>query len=172
MEVILLINKDMIMIKQYFIVTAMCFFSLSVYADQSNLHQNCVSAMIKAKSAEQNSTEYSVFAEKACSCLLEKSPSGDVNDKKINKLCIFSGMLHAVTDDLDKNASNSEMMEACKKMVHINNPKPTDEDMNTVNAFCQCAQPKLLELFKKSDSMTDKEYDDGINGIAENCSAN
>ena len=157
--------------KQLFIITVLCLFSLSTYADQGELHQNCVNAIVKEKIPEQDSTEYSNFADNACSCLLEKSPSG-VNDKKINKLCIFSGMLHAVTDDLDKNASDSELMKACESMVNINNPKPTNEDLKGVSAFCQCAQPKLSGLFQKSDSMTDKEYDAGVNGIAESCSAN
>lgn len=160
------------MIKQLFIVTAIGLFSLSAYAEQSNLHQSCVNAVMKEKIPDQKNEQYSLFADKTCGCLLEKSPSGEVSDKKINKLCIFSGMLHAVTDDLDKNASDTELMDACKSMLHINNAKPTDEDTKIVNAFCQCAQPKLSELFKKSDSMSDKEYDDGINGIAESCSAN
>lgn len=160
------------MIKQFLIVTTMCLFSLSTYADPNALHQNCVTALTKEKAPDQDGAAYGVFAENACTCLLEKSPTGDVSDKKINKTCIFSGMLHVVTDDLDKATSGEDMTKACNSMLNINNPKPSKEDETVVTAFCQCAQPKLLDLFKQSDSLSDKQYDDGITAIAEGCSAN
>jgi hypothetical protein len=160
------------MMKQFLIVTTMCLFSLSTYADSSTLHQNCVSAFAQQKAPDQDAAEYGVFAENACNCLLEKSPTGDVSDKSVNRTCILSGMLHVVTDNLDKDTSADDMTKACNSMVSVNNSKPSKDDETLVNGFCQCAQPKLLELFKQSDAMSDKQYNDGITAIAQSCSSN
>lgn len=163
------------MIKKLWIIYAavVCLFSAPIYAAQEELHQSCMEAMLKDEKPQNNTPELKKFTGQMCDCLIAKmNKNNEVDNKTLSKTCFFSSLLHYATDDLEENATDSEMMTACRGMLNVHKDKTSDNELKMVADFCQCAQPQLLDLFKKSDSMTDKQYDEGIYSIAGACSAN
>lgn len=161
-------------IKKLFILFSFCILSAPIFAEQDANFQSCMKAITKHDTPENNTPEYKKFNETMCDCMVEQLKSNHNNEdsNKITKTCFFNALLHYATDNLDTNTTDSDMMSACKNMLNVSKDKSSDKEQKMVADFCQCAQPKLLDLFKQSDSMTDQQYKEGIYSIADTCSAN
>jgi hypothetical protein len=86
-------------------------------------------------------------------------------------------LLHDAMDSLEEEvglseAKESDITEYCQDRWNLVYPKQSEEDKKITAAYCECAKPKLLDLIKQSDNMTDKQYDAGINDVAAACSGN
>ena len=86
-------------------------------------------------------------------------------------------LLHDTMDSLEEEvglteAKDTDFMEYCQDRWNLIYPKPTDEGKKFTQAYCECAKPKLMDLIKQSDKMTDKQYNDGVDSVAAACSAN
>ncbi|MGL5742249.1 MAG: hypothetical protein ACRCXC_06725 [Legionella sp.] len=150
-----------------------CILSAPIFADQDADHKSCMKAITKNDTPGNNTPEYKKFNETMCDCLIEQAKNArTVDSTKISKICFFNALLHYATDDLNTNTTASDMMTACKNLLNVNKDKATDGELKMVAVFCECAQPKLLDLFKQSDSMAEKQYKDGLYSIADSCSAN
>lgn len=66
---------------------------------------------------------------------------------------------------------DSDVTNHCQDRWNLIYPNLSDADKQKTVAYCDCAKPKLMALIKQSDNMTDKQYDESIDGIAADCSS-
>ncbi len=157
------------------------FFSFTVHADpqqQSGDFQTlCTDAWMKKADEAKDKLDYKNFGEKYCGCAAKQSLDNDDAVKKAIQLCMSRTLLHDAMDSLEEEitlskAKESDINDYCLDRWSVVLPKQTDDDKKLINSYCQCAQPKLMELIKKSDNMTDKEYEAGIDKVADDCADN
>ncbi len=165
------------MIKKILVLAVSCALAAPVYAGVEEDHASCMKAMTKGDKLEDNTPEQRALVEKWCDCLvtqvnlLKESKATNVDSSKVSQSCYLTASLHQVTDNLKDDATPADLMTACQGMMNVGNYKASGEDLKKLNTFCQCAQPKLADLWEKSDSMSDKDYDAGLYSMSEKCSA-
>lgn len=157
------------------------FVSLTVHADpqpQSGDFQTlCTGAWMKKADEAKDKVDYQNFGEKYCNCASKQPLDNDAAVKKAIQLCMSRTLLHDSMDSLEEEinlskAKESDINDYCLDRWSLVLPKQTDDDKKLINSYCQCAQPKLMALIKQSDNMTDKEYEAGIDKVADDCADN
>lgn len=165
-------------IKQVLIATTVGFLSLSSYAEPSESFQTvCINSWMKKINDSSDKVDFKNFGEKYCTCAAAQPLDNDAAIQKAIQLCMSRTLLHDAMDSLEEEvglseAKDTDINEYCEDRWNLIYPKQTDEDKKITTAYCECAKPKLMDLIKKADSMTDKQYDEGINDVAAACSGN
>lgn len=137
----------------------------------------CIDSWMKkaAKSADQ--VDYKNFGEKYCACASTQPLTNDAAIKNAIQLCMSRTLLHDAMDSLEEevgltDAKDTDIDEYCQDRWSLIYPNQTDADRKGITAYCECAKPKLLELIKQSETITDKQYSETIDTIAQACSEN
>ena len=166
------------MIKQVLVATTVGFLSLSSYAQAGESFQTvCINSWMQKIGDSAEKVDYKNFGEKYCSCAANQPLDNDAAIQKAIQLCMSRTLLHDAMDSLEEEvglseAKDTDINEYCDDRWNLVYPKQTDEEKKVTAAYCECAKPKLLDLIKQSDTMTDKQYDDGIDSVAAACSGN
>ncbi|KTC82726.1 hypothetical protein [Legionella cincinnatiensis] len=156
-------------------------FSLTVYADaqqqSSDFQTICTDAWMKKADKAKDKVDYKNFGEKYCSCAAKQPLENDDAVKKAIQLCMSRTLLHDAMDSLEdeitlSKAKESDINDYCLDRWSVVLPQQTEDDKKLINAYCQCAQPKLMDLIRQSDTMTDNEYEAGIDKVADHCVEN
>ncbi|WP_298625115.1 hypothetical protein [uncultured Legionella sp.] len=168
--------------KKIFIAFTVLFFSLTSYADEPASGANaflsaCTNSWMSKADKAADKVDYKNFGEKYCTCASQQPLDNDAAIKKAIQLCMSRTLLHDAMGSLEEevglsDAKDTDLIEYCQDRWNLIYPQQTDDVKKLTTAYCECAKPKLLDLIKQSDSMTDKQYDDSINTIALDCSGN
>lgn len=159
-------------LKRISIFALTMLFSLLVNADAAGDFQTrCTEGWMKHADEAKDKVDFKNFGEKFCSCAA-KQPLDD--KEKAAKVCMSRTLLHDAMDSIEDDiglskAKDSDVADYCQDRWDLVLPKPTDEDKKLITAYCECAKPKLVELLKKSKDMTDKQYYDEIDSVADAC---
>ncbi|KTD40222.1 hypothetical protein [Legionella parisiensis] len=156
-------------------ILALTMLSLSVNADSAEDFQTrCTEAWMKHAEEAKDKVDFKNFGEKYCSCAAKQPLDNEAAFQKAAKLCMSRTLLHDAMDSIEDDiglskAKDSDVADYCQDRWDLVLPKPTDEDKKLITAYCECAKPKLVELLKKSNDMTDKQYYSEIDDVADTC---
>lgn len=151
---------------------------LSTTAQSAESFQTmCINSWMKKIDASADKVDYKNFGEKYCGCAATQPLDNDASIQKAVQLCMSRTLLHDAMDSLEEEvglseAKDTDIIEYCNDRWTLVYPKQTAADKQVTTAYCECAKPKLMDLIKESDNITDKQYDDGINNVAAACSGN
>ncbi|CDZ76554.1 hypothetical protein BN59_00828 [Legionella massiliensis] len=143
---------------------------------QESFETICISSWMKRLNDVQDKVSYKNFGEKYCACALTQPLDTDAAVDKAIQVCMSRILLHdamdAVEDEigLDK-ATDKDVNQYCQDRWKLIYPQMSEQAQQNTNAFCTCAQPKLMTLINSSDGMTDKEYYAQIDSVAASCSS-
>lgn len=164
------------------ISAATVLFSFASYADGAaqsgaSFLSSCTNSWMGKADQATDKVDYKNFGEKYCTCASQQPLDSDAAIKKAIQLCLSRTLLHDAMDALEEevglsDAKDSDLTEYCLDRWNLIYPQQNEEAKKVTTAYCECAKPKLLDLIKQSESMTDKQYDDSINVIAADCSGN
>ncbi|STY31046.1 Uncharacterised protein [Legionella wadsworthii] len=139
-----------------------------------DFQSRCTDAWMKKADEAKDKVDFKNFGEKFCGCAAKQPLGNDAAMTKAAKLCMSRTLLHdamdSIEDDVGLNkAKDTDVADYCQDKWDLVLPKPTEDDKKLTNSYCECAKPKLVELLKKANDMTDKQYDDEIDKIADAC---
>lgn len=137
----------------------------------------CVDTWMKKGGQASDKVDYKNFGEKYCTCASTQPLDSDAAIKKAIQICMSRTLLHDAMDSLEEEvglseAKDTDVMEYCQDRWNLIYPNQTDADKKVTGAYCECAKPKLLDLLKQSDNITDSQYSESIDNIAAACSGN
>lgn len=163
-------------LKQLSIVATTCLLAGSVYAADS-FQSVCINSWMQKIGGAADKVDYKNFGEKYCGCAAGQPLDNDAAIQKAIQLCMSRTLLHDAMDSLEEEvglseAKDTDVKEYCEDKWNLIYPKQTDEDKKFTSAYCECANPKLMDLMKQADNLTDKQYDEGIDTVAASCSGN
>ncbi|CEG56930.1 hypothetical protein [Legionella fallonii] len=170
-------------VKNVLAVSAVGLLSLSatVHAADEDFLGACTNAWMQKINDSAEKVDYKNFGEKYCTCasnqLRDKKDLTQDMLQKAMQLCMSRTLLHDAMDSVEEEvglseAKDTDVMEYCEDRWKLIYPKQTDDDKKITTAYCECAKPKLMDLIKQADNMTDKQYDDAIDSVAAACSGN
>jgi hypothetical protein len=169
-----------ILLNKIFIIVTVVLFSFTSYADDSAQKTNpfltaCTNSWMSKADQASDKVDYKNFGEKYCTCASLQPLDNDVAIKKAIQLCMSRTLLHDAMDSLEEevglsDAKDTDLTEYCQDRWNLIYPQQTDDVKKLTTAYCECAKPKLFDLIKQSESITDKQYEDSINTIAADCS--
>ncbi|MDR3443497.1 MAG: hypothetical protein P4L65_10870 [Legionella sp.] len=163
------------------LVLVVGIFSFATYAESTaapsseSFQTTCTNAWMKNAADVKDPVDYKNFGEKYCGCAAKEPLDNDAAVQKAVQLCMSRTLIHDAMDSMEdevglSKAKDSDIMEYCQDRWNLLYPKQTDEDKKLIAAHCECAKPKIVELIKQSDKMTDKQYDEGLDAVAAACS--
>ena len=168
------------MIKQILIAAVAGFFSFAIHADPAkpagvSFQAACTNAWMEKSADAKDKVDYKNFGEKYCGCAAAQPLDDDAAVQKAIHVCMSRTLLHDAMDSMEdeiglSKAKDTDIAEHCQDRWDLIYPKQTDADKKQTMAYCECAKPKLMDLVKQSDSMTDKQYDEGVDAVAATCS--
>jgi hypothetical protein len=169
-------------IKLILIAPVISLLAYSAHADNASqpaptFQENCINSWMKKGDAAKDKVDYKDFGEKYCGCAAAQKLNSDEAVKKAIQVCLSRTLLHDAMDSLEEEvglseAKDTDVQEYCEDRWNLIYPKQTDEDKKFTTAYCECAKPKLMDLIKQSENMTDKQYADAIDNVAAVCSGN
>lgn len=169
-------------IKLIFITPVIYLLAYSAHADKTSqpgatFQEGCISKWMKKADEATDKVDYKDFGEKYCGCAATQPLDSAAAIKKAIQVCMSRTLLHDTMDSLEEEvglseAKDSDLQEYCQDRWNLIYPKQTDEDKKFTTAYCECAKPKLMDLIKQSDTITDKQYAEAIDKVAANCSGN
>lgn len=138
---------------------------------------DCNKAWMEMAGNTSDKDEYKNFGEKYCSCAAGKSLNSKDEIAKAAQICMSQTLLKDTMDGLGdsvglKNLTQESIQTGCQDKWKIIYPEMDDKLMTSVTSYCQCASPKLMELNKNRDNVTDKQWYDTIETIANDCAGN
>lgn len=139
-------------------------------------HQVCVKSWMGRLNDVKDKVDFQNFGEKYCTCAETQQPL-DSNDA-INhaaQVCMSRTLLEDAVDNLSDEvglteAKPTDFDEYCMDRWQLVYPTMDDNDKKAAANYCECAKPKLLELFKDSTQATDQAFVKAIDGVAATCS--
>lgn len=155
-------------------------FSLPTYADAAggggDFQTICTNSWMKKADDAKDKVDFKNFGEKYCGCAAKLPLDNDAAVQKAIHICMSRTLLHDAMDSLEdevglSKAKDSDIADYCQNRWDLIYPKQSDEDKKLITAYCECAKPKLTDLLKRSNDMTDKQYDAEIDTVADACSA-
>lgn len=161
------------------IVLAIAFGTMSVTAtaDNADFLSVCTKSWMAHSEQAKDKVDYKNFGEKYCGCAATQPLDSQDAIKKAIQVCMSRTLLHDAMDSLEedvglKEAKDSDVSEYCMDRWTLIAAGQSAEAQSAASAYCECAKPKLMDLIKGSDNMTDKQYDEQIDTIAGACSGN
>lgn len=165
-------------LRQVLIAVTISLLACSSYAEVNPAFQTeCVNSWMKNADQATDKVDYKNFGEKYCGCAAGLPLDNEQAVQKAIQLCMSRTLLHDAMDSVDEEvglseAKDTDIDEYCQDRWTLIYPHQSDADKKVTTAYCECAKPKLLDLIKQSDNMTEKQYNDSIDSIAANCSGN
>lgn len=154
-------------------------FSLAVHADSAggDFQTLCTNAWMKKADDAKDKVDFKNFGEKYCGCAAKQPLDNDAAVQKTAKVCMSRTLLHDAMDSLEdevglSKAKDSDIADYCQDRWNLVVPKQTADDKKLITAYCECAKPKLVDMLKKTNDMTDKQYYEEIDGVADACAEN
>ncbi|KTD35664.1 hypothetical protein Lmor_1111 [Legionella moravica] len=167
-------------LKRMLVVATLGLCSISAYSDNSaqpdgSFQSVCINSWMDKGKQGTDKVDYKNFGEKYCACASTQPMNTEEEINHAIQICLSRTLLHDAMDSLEEeiglsDAKANDFTEYCQDRWSLIYPKQTDEDKKFTTSYCGCAQPKLMELIKKSETITDKEYDQSIDAIAAECS--
>lgn len=152
------------------------FFSYAENAPQHNATflSSCVDSWMKKVDQSSDKLDFKNFGEKYCACAATQPLDNDDAVKKAISLCMSRTVLHDTMNTMEEElglseARDKDFHEYCLDTWELVYPKQSVEDKKTIIDYCTCAAPKLMKLIKQTDTITDRQYDDDIDVIADSC---
>lgn len=150
------------------------FFPILANADEKfkeAFKANCVKAWMEIAAKNIDMVDYKNFGEKYCDCASSKKLDSQADLEKAAQICVSQILLHDTMDNLEDRVglaklSQEQILSGCQykwKMLYPDRPSEN---------YCQCAAPKLYEMNHNSENMTDKEWYEKMNAIADSCAGN
>lgn len=135
----------------------------------------CLNSWLKRINDVGDKVSYKNFGEKYCACAQTQPLDTDAAVDKAIQVCMSRTLLRDSMDSLEDSvgltkASDKDVGQYCHDRWNLIYPQMTDQAKQSAAAYCECSKPKLAELLKKSENMTDKDYYDQIDSIAAACS--
>jgi len=145
-------------------------------ATGDSFHQVCVKSWMGRNADVKNKVDFQNFGEKYCTCAETQTPLD--SNEAINmaaQVCMSRTLLQDAADNLSdeiglNEVKDTDFNEYCMDRWELVYPNMDDNDKKAAVGYCDCAKPKLLELFKKSSDMTDQAYSKAIDDVAATCS--
>ena len=135
---------------------------------------DCNKAWMDMAGNTSDKVDYKNFGEKYCGCAAGKSLATKADLSKAAQICMSQTLLHDTMDGLGdnvglKNLTQEIIQTGCQDKWKIIYPNMDDKLSASVTSYCQCASPKLMDLNKNRDNLTDKQWYDTIDSIANDC---
>ena len=153
-------------------ISVLSFSSYAVTAEE--FQTNCTNSWMQSAGDAADKVDFKNFGEKYCGCA-SKLPLNNTEDaNKAIKTCLSQTLLHDAMDSVEEEvglteAKDTDITAACEGRWKLIMVKPTEADKKAASAYCECAKPKLVDLIKQSNSMTDKQYAQAIDAVADSC---
>ncbi|MFC3907962.1 hypothetical protein ACFORL_02555 [Legionella dresdenensis] len=136
----------------------------------------CLKAWMERAGEIKDKVDFQNFGEQYCDCAALQQPLND--SEAINhasQVCMSRTLLVDAMNKLDDDegldkATKDNIMEYCQDSWALVYPDMNETVKQSAEAYCACAEPKLLDLATKSGDMTDKQFNDAVNGVAATCS--
>ena len=156
------------------------FFSFVIYAETTpseaqQFQTLCTDTWMKKLDDVTDKVTYKKLGKKYCDCAARQSLEDDADVQKAIRLCMSKTLLHDAMESLENEigiakAKDTDIIQYCQNRWALVDPDQTDHDREQADDYCNCVKPNLRNLIKKSENMTDKQYDDSIDTIASDCS--
>lgn len=135
----------------------------------------CLSSWMKRINEISDKVSYKNFGEKYCGCALTQPLDTDADIDKAIQVCMARTLLHDTMDTIEDKvglakATEKDISESCDGLWNLIYPNMSEQAKRATTDFCNCARPKLADLLKNSDTMTDKDYYTQIDIVAATCS--
>ena len=135
----------------------------------------CVKAWMERSDKSSDKVGFKNFGEKYCDCAAGKSLENDKAIEKAAQICLSQVLLHDTMDNIESDQGLSKLSDelvktGCGDELTMLYPDIDADGKKSFGEYCACASPKLLEINKNRDSLTDKEWYEKINGVAADCS--
>lgn len=150
--------------------------SYALDADQAaEFKKSCSETWVEKSGPVSDKVAYKDFGEKYCQCLTDKPLQPESALKESAGICISQILLTNTMDILESdegldNVDETKINQACTTHWALIYTGLTGETKAPDNSYCNCAAPKLNDMNKDRDNLTDKEWSDKINEIAKECS--
>lgn len=136
----------------------------------------CNKAWMEGADKSTDKVAFKNFGEKYCACFGDKPLDDKDVIKKYTPVCMSQVLLRDTMDNIESdkglaNATQESIESTCNDEWLIINSGLNGITTPTKSAYCTCAAPKLNELTKNKDNVTDKEWYEKINTIAKDCSS-
>ncbi|RAP34747.1 MULTISPECIES: hypothetical protein [Legionella] len=136
----------------------------------------CVNAWMGRNTEITDKMDFKNFGEKYCKCAETQQPLD--TQEAINKaaqVCMSRTILQDAMDNVEENVgldkvTSKDIDDSCHNRWLLVYPKMDENDKKIATSYCDCADPKLVDLSKNSEKMTDDEYYKEIYKIAATCS--
>jgi hypothetical protein len=137
----------------------------------------CTNAWMQKADQSKNKVDYKNFGEKYCACAATQPLDSPVAIKKAIQICMSQTLLHDAMDALEEevgldDAKDTDVNDYCQDRWSLIEPNQDAQVKTIATVYCECAKPKLMEIIKKADNVTDKEYYAQIDAVAAECSGN
>lgn len=135
--------------------------------------KTCVDTWVEKN---KGSADFRQFGEKYCGCAETQQPlDSDAAINKAIQVCMSRTLLQDAVDKLKATGplskiSSDDLTKDCMNSWQLIYPSMNAQDKQAATNYCQCANPKLLELFKNSSSMSDTNLSTAVHGVAAACS--
>lgn len=157
-----------------FFTTMLFIIPLVANADEKfkeTFKTNCVKAWMEIAAKNIDMINYKNFGEKYCDCASSKPLDSQTDLDKAAQICVSQILLHDTMDNLEDEVglaklTQEQILSGCQEKWKILYPDQPSKN------YCQCAAPKLYEMNHNSENMTDKEWYEKMNSIADNCAGN
>lgn len=157
------------------------FLPITSFADEGKLTEafktNCIKAWMDSAGNTADKVAYQNFGEKYCDCGSKNKLETKEDINKVAQICMSQSILHDTMDGLEdktglKNLTAEKIQSGCGDTWKIIYANMDDKTKTATGAYCQCVAPKLYEMTKNSENMTDKTWYEKMNGIAGECAGN
>lgn len=167
--------------KSLIAVAVVSMLPLSTYAAESAnkldevFKTACVKSWMERGDKTSDKVGYKNFGEKYCDCAANMPLNSDAAIDKAAQLCMSQILLHDAMDNVESdsglaNLTEDKVKSACAGEWTMIYPEMDAKLKEGTASYCACAAPKMNDLNKTRDNLTDKEWYAKINGIAADCS--
>lgn len=161
-------------------LVAVSCLPLAVQAEETKADESfqsiCVNSWMKRANEAKDQVDYKDFGEKYCGCAAAQPLENNAAIDAAIQLCMSRTLLVDAMDSVEEEIGLDKVVaddvsKACLDRWSLVYPNMTEQGKVASKAYCDCANPKLMDLVKASDNMTDKDYADQINAVAATCSS-
>lgn len=163
------------------VIVALLWFPVaSLYAagevpkQDDSFNKTCVNMWMKRGQGVNDQVAFQNFGEKYCECAATQPLDSDASVEKAAETCMVRVLLHDAMDIQQNKYGVSKVtaegiQASCAAEWMLIFPKMDAAEKTSATAYCNCAQPQLFSLVKIHDTLTDQQYVDKINEIAQQC---
>lgn len=167
--------------KSLIAVTIVSLFPFVAQAQDSNAKREeafktgCVKTWMERADKSSDKVSFKNIGEKFCDCAANKPTETEAEVNKAVQVCLSQVILHDTMDNVESehgltNLTDTNLTSSCANTWNVIYPDMDTNDKKEIDAYCACATPKLMDVNKKRDELTDKDWYAKINEVAADCS--